>query len=121
MRKHRIEPSYLSSRRLRSSSQNVKNNSRRWPSRPSYDCMANYYCTADDERRTRIACKGVSAFRQFATGRSTRRSRTRSSSYDLRLLKTGKLSKSFQYLAVGLGQPDRSLFQVGWMPAPRPE
>jgi len=38
------------------------------------------------------------------------------SSYELRLFKPGKLGKSFQYLAVGIGQSDCGLLQAVWMP-----
>jgi hypothetical protein len=38
------------------------------------------------------------------------------SSNELRLFKSGKLGKSFQYLAVGVGQSDCGLLQAVWMP-----
>ena len=32
------------------------------------------------------------------------------------MFEPGKLRKSFQYLAVSFGQPNRGLFRIGWMP-----
>ena len=77
--------------------------------------MVNYYRTADDEADEN-AEKSVS-ISSFLNGPfDTPKQNPKRGSNDLRPFKPGKLGKSFQYLAVGLCQPDRSLLQVGSIP-----
>jgi len=67
------------------------------------------YCRRYAEKGTRIW--------SFLNGPfDTTKQNSQRSSNELRLFEPGKLRKSFQYLAVGLGQPDRGLFRIGWMP-----